>query len=156
MNLFAIKLCLYKFQEYCQLVPNEVCNDIVKEYPSLTIANECQYIPRQTCSEDDMKSKEIIKPVIKKVILFNFNCCPQISIKKNILWFFRYAHPLILTIFQMLKRRNWHVRMIAPIRIKVTILFITCQQPILNSRSKHQFFPKLFSACSKIEIKMPL
>ena len=48
-------------------MPNEVCNDIVKEYPSLTIANECQYVPRQTCSEDDVKPKEVIKPVIKKV-----------------------------------------------------------------------------------------
>ena len=67
LNLFVIKVCLYKFQEYCQLVPNEVCNDIVKEYPSLTIANECQYVPRQTCSEDDVKPKEVIKPVIKKV-----------------------------------------------------------------------------------------
>ena len=63
MNLFVIRVCLYKFQEYCQLVPNEVCNDIVKEYPSLTIANECQYTPRQTCSEDDVKPKEVIKHI---------------------------------------------------------------------------------------------
>ena len=57
----------FSIQEYCQLVPKEVCIDVVKEYPSLTIANECQYIPRQTCTPDDVEPKEITKPIIKKV-----------------------------------------------------------------------------------------
>ena len=83
MNLFVIKVCLYKFQEYCQLVPNEVCNDIVKEYPSLTIANECQYIPRQTCSEDDVKPKEVIKPVIKKVMSYLLTTCVHEKLTTN-------------------------------------------------------------------------
>ena len=48
-------------------MPKEICTDVVKEYPSLTIANECQYIPRQTCSPDDVQPKELTKPVIKKV-----------------------------------------------------------------------------------------
>ena len=48
-------------------MPKEICTDVVKEYPSLTIANECQYIPRQKCSPDDVQPKELIKPVIKKV-----------------------------------------------------------------------------------------
>ena len=48
-------------------MPKEVCIDVVKEYPSLTIANECQYIPRQTCTPDDVEPKEITKPIIKKV-----------------------------------------------------------------------------------------
>ena len=48
-------------------MPKEICTDVVKEYPSLTIANECQYIPRQTCSPNDVQPKELTKPVIKKV-----------------------------------------------------------------------------------------
>ena len=48
-------------------MPKEICTDVIKEYPSLKIANECQYIPRQTCSPDDVQPKELTKPVIKKV-----------------------------------------------------------------------------------------
>ena len=69
MHLVYHRLHLF-LKEYCQLVPKEICTDVVKEYPSLTIANECQYIPRQTCSPDDVQPKELIKPVIKKVGFF--------------------------------------------------------------------------------------
>ena len=47
---------------------NEVCEDIVKEFPSLKTTTECQYIPIQKCSPDDVPSTLLTKPVVKKVI----------------------------------------------------------------------------------------
>ena len=55
--------------ESCQLMPQEVCTEIVKEYPSLMIDSDCQYLPRENCSPDNFKPKELTKPVIKKVLL---------------------------------------------------------------------------------------
>ena len=52
----------------CHLVPKHTCTDIIKEYPSLTISNECRYIPREKCSLDDVKPIEVSKPVVKKVM----------------------------------------------------------------------------------------
>ena len=52
----------------CELKEIDTCEDIAKEVPSLTIANECRFIPIEKCSDDDVPAIEVINPVVKKVL----------------------------------------------------------------------------------------
>ena len=52
----------------CNNVENEVCEDIVKEFPLLKTKNECRYMSVQKCIPDDVPSTLLTKPVVKKVI----------------------------------------------------------------------------------------
>ena len=45
-----------------------ILSDIVKQYPSLQMVTDCQFLPRETCSPERVQPKEITRPVIKKVI----------------------------------------------------------------------------------------
>jgi hypothetical protein len=46
-----------------------ILSDIVKQYPSLQMVTDCQFLPRETCSPERVQPKEITRPVIKKVII---------------------------------------------------------------------------------------
>ena len=63
-----VKVYFFLSKPNCNNVENEVCEDIVKEFPLLKTTTECQYIPIQKCSPDDVPSTLLTKPVVKKVI----------------------------------------------------------------------------------------
>ena len=54
-------------KESCEIHPREVCFDIEKQYPKLKMNSECQYLPRETCTPERVRPKEVNRPVIKKV-----------------------------------------------------------------------------------------
>ena len=54
-------------KETCEIHPREVCFDIEKQYPKLKMHSECQYLPRETCTPERVRPKEINRPVIKKI-----------------------------------------------------------------------------------------
>ena len=54
-------------KENCEIQPREVCNNVVRQYPSLKMDTKCKMLPRETCSPERVHPKEITKPVLKKV-----------------------------------------------------------------------------------------
>ena len=54
-------------KENCEIQPREVCNNVVRQYPSLKMVKTCKNLPRETCSPERVQPKEVTKPIIKKV-----------------------------------------------------------------------------------------
>ena len=74
-------------------------SDIVKQYPSLQMVTDCQYLPRETCSPERVQPKEITRPVIKKVIYIIYILADsgffksflyQGGVKSTVFWVFEH------------------------------------------------------------------
>ena len=94
----------------CELKEISICEDIAKEVPSLTIANECRYIPIEKCSDDDVPAIEVINPVVKKV-LFTRAIGFQLH-KKSYLYFGNHSFKikfLKLTLFSAILTLYCHL-----------------------------------------------
>ena len=61
-------------KESCELSPQKICTDVVKQYPTLVMDTNCQILPREICSPERVQPKEVTRPFIKKV------CTPHLEV----------------------------------------------------------------------------